>query len=108
MYARTRFLLVLLLAAATPAFAGAQNSSARSVAGPRIDAIATGIRLSEQRADSGAPAQRRRQSMGQPIALMVVGGAAFVLGALIGGDIGLLFMIGGAAALLIGLYRYMR
>jgi hypothetical protein len=39
---------------------------------------------------------------------MVVGGAAVVLGALIGDDVGTVFMIGGAVALLIGLYQYLQ
>jgi hypothetical protein len=107
MYVRIRRLLIVMVAVAAPSFAGAQNSNAPSAAaGPRIDALVTGFRVSDQRADSTTSAQRRRQS--RPVALMIVGGAAFVLGALIGGDIGLLFMIGGAVALLIGLYRYLQ
>jgi hypothetical protein len=107
MYVRIRRLLIVLVAAASPSFAGAQNSNAPSTAaGPRIDAIATGFRAARQPADSTTAAQRRRQS--RPVALMIVGGAAFVLGALIGHDVGVLFMIGGAVALLIGLYRYLQ
>jgi len=34
--------------------------------------------------------------MGKPVAMMIVGGAAFVAGALIGGDAGVLIMVGGA------------
>ena len=109
MYVRIRRFFIVLVAAAAPSFAGAQSSNAPTpAAGPRIDAIATGFRAPGLHADSGETAQRRRQSMGRPVALMVVGGAAFVLGALIGGDVGMLFMIGGAVALLVGLYKYLQ
>ena len=50
----------------------------------------------------------KRQSMGRPVALMVVGGSAFLLGAIIGGDAGTIFMIGGAVTGLIGLYQYLQ
>jgi hypothetical protein len=46
--------------------------------------------------------------LGQPKALMGVGGAAFVAGALIGGDAGAVFMVGGAAVGLYGLYEYLK
>ena len=41
-------------------------------------------------------------------ALMIVGGAAFVAGALIGGDAGTIIMIGGAGFGLYGLWQYLR
>jgi hypothetical protein len=107
MFVRLRRLVVVLVAAAAPSFAGAQNSGAPSPsAGPRIDALVTGFRAAEQRADSSTSSAQRRQS--RPVALMIVGGAAFVLGALIGSEVGTLFMIGGAVALLVGLYRYLQ
>ena len=51
------------------------------------------------------PAQQGR---GTNVALMVVGGAAIVLGAIIGGDAGTIMMVGGAGVGLWGLYNYMR
>ena len=42
------------------------------------------------------------------VAWMVVGGAALVVGTIIGGDTGTVVMVGGAAVGLIGLYRYLR
>lgn len=47
-----------------------------------------------------------RQS--ENVALMIVGGAAMVVGAVIGGDAGTIVMIGGGVAGLIGLFRYLR
>jgi len=39
---------------------------------------------------------------------MIVGGAAILVGAIIGDAAGTLFMIGGAVALLVGLYQYLQ
>jgi len=109
MYARLRLVILVVIALASPSTGAAQQANARvaPAAGPRLDAIVTGFRTTEQRLDNAVSFQRRN-SQSQPVALMIVGGAAIVLGAVIGGDIGLLFMIGGAVALLIGLYRYLQ
>jgi hypothetical protein len=42
------------------------------------------------------------------VAMMVVGGAALIVGAVIGGTSGTIFMIGGGAVGLVGLWRYMQ
>ena len=42
------------------------------------------------------------------VALMIVGGAALVVGSLIDGDTGTIVMVSGAAVGLLGLYRYLR
>ena len=109
MYARLRLILLVVIALASPSTGASQQSNAPAApaGGPRLDAIVTGFRTTEQRLDNVVSLQRR-QSQSQPVALMIVGGAAIVLGALIGDDVGLLFMIGGAVALLIGLYRYLQ
>ena len=39
---------------------------------------------------------------------MIVGGAAFLAGAIIGGDAGTIIMVGGAAVGLYGLYLYLQ
>jgi hypothetical protein len=46
--------------------------------------------------------------MGQPEALMIVGGAAILIGAIIGNDAGAFFMVGGAVVGLYGLYKYLQ
>jgi hypothetical protein len=40
--------------------------------------------------------------------MMIVGGAAILVGAVIGGDAGDIFMIGGAVVGLVGLYKYLQ
>lgn len=42
------------------------------------------------------------------VAMMIVGGAALVVGSVIGGDAGTIMMVGGGVIGLVGLYRYLR
>jgi hypothetical protein len=112
MLARIRlFLIVLVAAAVAPSFAHAQSAiemPSTSLAGPRRDLTATAMRHVAEQDATAVELMQRRRGTGQPVALMVVGGAAVVLGALIGDDVGTVFMIGGAVALLIGLYQYIQ
>lgn len=105
----TRFRLALLLIAGAllPASSVQAQAAPASQAGPRLEQTAAGIRPVSSDADA-AQLQARTNPQGKPIALMVVGGAAVVLGTLIGNDIGTLISIGGAVALLYGLYLYLR
>jgi len=108
----TRLGLALLLIAgallpASSLHAQAAAPASQSHAGPRLEQTAAGIRPASADA-AEARMQARTNSQGKPIALIVVGGAAVVLGALIGDDIGTLLSIGGAVALLYGLYLYLR
>ena len=48
------------------------------------------------------------KGLGEARAMMIVGGAAFIAGAIIGGDAGTLVMVGGAAVGLYGLYEYLK
>jgi hypothetical protein len=112
MIARLRlFVLIAVVIAVTPLAAHAQqpnDSRSELTAGPRIEATATAFRqLTYQRLDDLASMQRRTRES-KSVALMIVGGAALVIGAVIGDDVGTLFMIGGAVALLIGLYQYLQ
>ncbi len=54
---------------------------------------------------SAAP---QRAGLGQARALMIVGGAGLLAGAIIGGDAGGIIMVGGAVIGLIGLYEYLQ
>jgi hypothetical protein len=51
---------------------------------------------------------RAGQGFGQSEILMIVGGATFLVGAVIGDDAGTIIMIGGAAIGLYGLYRFLQ
>jgi hypothetical protein len=55
---------------------------------------------------TAAPA--RRAGYGQPVALMVVGGAALLTGLIIGDSAGTAIAVGGAVVGLVGLYQYLQ
>jgi len=48
------------------------------------------------------------QPNSQNVALMVVGGAGLIIGAVIGGDAGTIIMVAGGGVTLLGLWRYLR
>ena len=54
------------------------------------------------------PAARNGAGLGQSEAMMIVGGAAILVGAIVGGDAGDVFMIGGAIVGLYVLYKYLQ
>jgi hypothetical protein len=108
MQARIRFMVLVFLGILFPAASRAQQSNDIATAGgPRVEMLSTAVGTADSRAES-ALLQRRSQSVGKPVALMIVGGAAIVLGAIMDNDVGVLFMVGGAVALLIGLYQYLK
>ena len=79
--------------------------------GPTMDAAGVGARpyaAAHSAGDEALATMRRRSSVSHSEALMIVGGAAFVAGALIGGDAGTIVMVGGAAVGLYGLYLYLQ
>ncbi len=104
---RLRLSILLLAGAFLPATSlSAQQVEPRAEGGPRIEASVAGLRtLAVDRAD--AMAQARTNSVGKPVALMVVGGAAIILGSVVGADFSTMLSIGGAIALLYGLYLYL-
>lgn len=55
-----------------------------------------------------APAFPGQARESQNVAMMIVGGAALVVGSVIGGDAGTLMMVGGGVVGLVGLYRYLQ
>lgn len=67
---------------------------------------ATDVRASALQEESSA--LRRRARFNQAQTLMIVGGATFIAGALIGDDAGTIVMVGGAAVGLYGLYLYLQ
>lgn len=77
-------------------------------AGPTMDAASVAVRQTVSTEARSANLQARRAGMGQPIALMVVGGAALLTGLIIAGDAGTLIAVGGALIGLYGLYEYLQ
>lgn len=76
--------------------------------GPTMDAASVAVRqpvTTETRAPNAVP---RRAGYGQPVALMVVGGAALLAGLIIGGGAGTAIAVGGAVVGLYGLYEFLQ
>ena len=122
MHRRLRIIAVALLAS-IPSIAAAQSDSARinaapsngavapAHAGPRLDATAAAFRMPSVAADTSVTALLQRRSsrdVTRPVAIMIVGGAAIVLGSVVGNDVGDLIVIGGVVAVLYGLYEYLK
>jgi hypothetical protein len=77
--------------------------------GPSVASARVASRpLSTARSTSAAPPLiQNRTSNRNSVALMIVGGAALVVGAVIGNDAGTFVMLGGAAIGLYGLYLFL-
>ena len=105
------FVVALAALAFTAAPARAQSASAANQAsGPRVERTSTAMHasLAPTDRDAALAAAAKRQGLGQPVAMMIVGGAALVAGVVIGGDAGTLIAIGGVVVGLIGLYQYLQ
>jgi hypothetical protein len=91
----------------TPAPAEHRATVTRAATGPTLDA---GRVAARPLASTEAPTAPRMaaQGMGQAAALMIVGFGALLVGAIIGGDAGTIFMVGGAIVGLAGLYQYLK
>jgi hypothetical protein len=83
------------------------DSSARVVATPTTDRRAA-VHYAPSRQPTELTLQRQRAGLGQPMAMMIVGGAAFLAGAIVGDTPGTIMMIGGAVIGLVGLYEYLQ
>ncbi|MBK6487276.1 MAG: hypothetical protein IPF98_10495 [Gemmatimonadetes bacterium] len=91
----------------TPALAPAVAPDVtRPVQGPTASSSVAGVRV---HADAATPAPAVVvQSVGRNPALMIVGGTALVVGAVIGGQPGTIVMVGGGVVGLLGLWRYLQ
>jgi hypothetical protein len=85
----------------------AAQSSPAPAAGPRI-APAGVTRLAAPIDLARSPRENDGVHAGSDLAMMGVGGAAVVIGLLVGGDVGTVVAISGGVFGLIGLYRYLR
>ncbi|HEX2780098.1 MAG TPA: hypothetical protein VHM30_11395 [Gemmatimonadaceae bacterium] len=118
------FALVALAATALPRVSRAQELATPSTetvtttqpaaqpaapAGPTIDNATIALKRQADEQSMKAPVVMARRGTGdQATALMIVGGAAFLAGALIRDDAGTIIMVGGAAVGLYGLYLYLQ
>ena len=124
MHARSRHALraalvagLVLGAAARPANAQALAPQAprvdvaapkRPTSGPTQDAASVAVRPVETKELQLNAAAAPRKGYGQPVALMVVGGAAVLTGLIISNDAGAVIAVGGAIMGLYGLYEYLQ
>ena len=94
------------------------SESPAAVAAP-VAAVAPAMSLAPTRANAVAGLQLRTEGLAPaPVpepgrnsgntALMIVGGVALIVGAVIGGDAGTIIMIGGAGVGLYGLWQYLK
>ncbi|MFL5618720.1 MAG: hypothetical protein ACJ79A_10045 [Gemmatimonadaceae bacterium] len=77
-------------------------------AGPTADAARVAVSQPTSHELKISSAAQRRAGLGQPVALMVVGGAALLTGLIIGDDAGTVIAVGGALVGLYGLYEYLQ
>ena len=84
--------------------------SASVVEAPGFEGLRAGVRAPIAREEVRTPSTitMQRRGLSQAEVLMIVGGAAFLAGAIIGDDAGTLIMIGGAGVGLWGLYLYLQ
>jgi hypothetical protein len=117
----TTALAVLLLAAPLAAQGVADGRSIQSAAtavsaspaaepvvsaGPTLSSASVGVRaVAPVGALVPTPAPR---AYAQSPAMMIVGGAALLVGAVVGGDAGTILMVGGGVVGLFGLWNYLR
>ena len=75
--------------------------------GPTLDGATVGFHRTSIQTTHG-PVTVAAARASNSSALMIVGGAAFLAGAIIGDDAGTIIMVGGAAVGLYGLYLYLQ
>jgi hypothetical protein len=92
---------------ATPV-AATPTVSKSAVAGASLVGLRAGVHASETNRPSQPTFQAPHANLGQARAMMVVGVAALVAGAIIGGTPGTIIMVGGAVVGLLGLYDYVQ
>jgi hypothetical protein len=98
-----------LAPAALPAVTETANTPAAqpAVGGPTLDGATIGFHRAAAQTTHG-PVTVAATHSSNSAALMIVGGVAFLAGAVISGDAGTIIMIGGAGIGLYGLYLYLQ
>jgi hypothetical protein len=80
----------------------------RPALGASIDGVRAGVHAKETGRPSHPNAAATHANLGQARAMMIVGAAALVTGAIIGDTPGTIIMVGGAVVGLVGLYDYLQ
>jgi hypothetical protein len=102
-----RFVLIAAVAAVSLAAPAAAQRAGTSGA-PLAAQASVGVRKSLYTpVPTGQPAPRRQDTK-QNRAMMIVGGAALLTGAVVGGSAGGLISVGGAVVFLWGLYQFLQ
>jgi len=83
------------------------TASAALLRGPTVASARVGSHAIRSTSRHTPPLIQNRSSNRNAVALMIVGGAALVVGAVIGDDAGTLVMLGGAGIGLYGLYLFL-
>lgn len=98
----------IALTSPVPATPAAEPAVANAPVGPTFARAAVGVHAAAASAPlQPAPAPRRAETK-QNDAMMIVGGAALIVGAIIGDTAGTLVMVAGAGLGLWGLYQYLQ
>lgn len=94
-------------ASASTASADASTAATTIARGPSLQSARVASHAVSNSRNVPTPLMQNRTSNRNSVALMIVGGAALVVGAVIGDDAGTLVMLGGAAVGLYGLYLFL-
>jgi hypothetical protein len=93
----------------TAQIASAAGETAGTAKGASLTGLRAGVHARGAAAmDRPVMAADANRNLGQSQAMMVVGLAALIAGAVIGGDAGTIIMIGGTVVGLVGLYEYLK
>ena len=98
--------IIFIIALATVPFSRAIAQGTRAAAGPTISKAAVGVRIERAATAKAVPLPKRHDER-KNVAMMIVGGAALLVGAIIGDTPGQIIMVGGAGVGLYGLYKYL-
>lgn len=92
----------------TQAAGAVATASARVALGASVNGLRSAAHTRETNGPLVVTAAAQRANLGQAQALMIVGAAALITGAIIGDDPGTIIMVGGAVVGLYGLYQYLQ
>ncbi len=115
--ARRHFAIVALLLAvaaplraqvATPTTDTSSMAVVQAPAGPTYGALTAAAHTPSTNRQLALSPAARGEGMGEAKAMMIVGVAGLLAGAVIGGTPGTIIMIGGAVVGLVGLYEYLQ